>query len=317
MSSTAVVYEQVVKAFHRSVIENRHQFENFPVITLTDTDTETPMAPSTIDASYDLILTIGSEAAERVLITQTRLPVLSILLPKLVYQDLLTLKKPNITVNRAGMRTAIYIDQPIQRQLALAKLINTGGEFTVFGYSDAEYRADADYCGVVGAHQAQLKVSLVDSHVSVKRIAAILDKTTIAIAAPQFVKQHSDNAKWLLYTAYQRNIPVIGYSEAFVNAGAIAAVYSSAEDITRHAVEVIDQLFHTSNPLLGVGDYPKYYRVSVNQRVAYSLGYRNLSESGLRERLVEYETACDEMIEQNNRTPRRQVTEFKEDNVRR
>ena len=65
VSSNALVYEQVVQAFHRSVTENRHRYQNFPVITLTDVGTTSEF--STMDSHYDLILTIGSEAAERVL----------------------------------------------------------------------------------------------------------------------------------------------------------------------------------------------------------------------------------------------------------
>ncbi len=78
-------------------------------------------------------------------------------------------------------------------------------------------------------------------------------------------------AKWLLYMAYQRGLPVIGFSRAYLKAGAVASVFSTPEQIGRQAGEWLLQWLESGGKDLGDPQYPKYYSVDFNQPVAESL----------------------------------------------
>ena len=85
----------------------------------------------------------------------------------------------------------------------------------------------------------------------------------------------AQHAKWLLYMAYQRSRPVLAYSQAFVDAGAIAAVYSTPAQIGREAGEIIVRILSdpdSSMAYLLAMRYPRYFTVGTNRSVARSLG---------------------------------------------
>jgi ABC-type uncharacterized transport system substrate-binding protein len=77
---------------------------------------------------------------------------------------------------------------------------------------------------------------------------------------------------------------------AYVKAGAIAAVYSSPEEIGEHIGESIGQFLKHRGRINPTHSFPKYFSVSTNKSVADSLKIllppveiieSNLGESGL------------------------------------
>nr|HPR06509.1 ABC transporter substrate binding protein [Denitromonas sp.] len=72
-----------------------------------------------------------------------------------------------------------------------------------------------------------------------------------------------------LLTAYRHRSPVIGFSPAYVRAGAVMAVYSSPEQMGQQAAEMAVQSL-LGNPL-PEARHPAYFSVSVNPHVARSL----------------------------------------------
>jgi ABC-type uncharacterized transport system substrate-binding protein len=84
-------------------------------------------------------------------------------------------------------------------------------------------------------------------------------------------------------------VPVIGFSQAYVRAGALAAVHSTANQIGRQAGEWIAELAHTDNWQLGTPRYPRYYSVAVNTQVAQSLNLNVRNENVLLQQLQQLE----------------------------
>ena len=46
-------------------------------------------------------------------------------------------------------------------------------------------------------------------------------------------------AKWILQLSYRYRVPVIAYSMAYLNGGALAAIYSSPENVGRQTADLI------------------------------------------------------------------------------
>jgi putative tryptophan/tyrosine transport system substrate-binding protein len=69
-------------------------------------------------------------------------------------------------------------------------------------------------------------------------------------------------------STYRRGQPMIGFSMSMVSAGTLAATYSSVDDTVAHLGEVVDAIESARTP---EPQYPKYWRVAINENVARSL----------------------------------------------
>ena len=90
-------------------------------------------------------------------------------------------------------------------------------------------------------------------------------------------------AKWILYLSFQHKVPVIGFSKAYTNAGALASVYSSPEGVGKHAGELISSWLKRGDEGIWEPQYPRYYTLSTNPAVARSLDITLPPESELYE----------------------------------
>jgi len=261
--------------------------------------------------AYDAILTLGIDAAKKAFLLSTNTPIVSVLIPKLAYSKLRKLEAKRLESEFDKFRTGIFLDQPFQRQLALAHFIDSRSEIAVFGESiNSAAHSSIDKCFRPSRDDSFKKISVYHQSMSIKAIPTALDSTGIVVATPLFIKKMADNAKWLLYMAYQRNIPVIGYSPALVKAGAVAAVSSTADNIGQEAAEIINQILQSPRYPNIQARYPKYFSVHLNQRVAKSLGYVSLSVAELEKDLANLEASCNESTYPNKKQPKQRMTQL-------
>jgi len=77
-----------------------------------------------------------------------------------------------------------------------------------------------------------------------------------------------DNLRYILESAYRRGQGVIGFSGELVRAGTVGAAYASIDDVAAQAAKVLGELAagRTVDE-----QYPEYWRVQINGRVARSL----------------------------------------------
>ena len=76
--------------------------------------------------------------------------------------------------------------------------------------------------------------------------------------------------KNILLTSYRYRKPVIAFSKNFVNAGALAAIYSDTEMIAMTASKLIEQHFYSSTPIQPI-NYPDAFDISINRQVFRAL----------------------------------------------
>jgi len=102
-------------------------------------------------------------------------------------------------------------------------------------------------------------------------IDKILQNSDVLLALPDYDIYNRHSVKDILLSAYRLRIPVIGFSASFVNAGAIAATYSSPDQIARQLVSIIlDRMKNGKLPDSGIV-YPEYFSVSTNKQVTNAL----------------------------------------------
>lgn len=242
------------------------------------------LSPASIPAGSDLLVTIGSHAARSVAGLDTAVPVLHTVIPISVYQSIAAPQRD------CRLQSAIFIDQPVSRQLRLAgimfpELKNYG---LLLGPVSVKRRNEIEAAEL--SNGVRLAVSVVgedDSSMTAGR--QILGDSDLIIAVNDPIALSRENAKWLLYVAYQQRKPVIGFSRAYVKAGASAAVYSSPEQMALHAAEVVSSWRTTTTRCLLEPQFTRNFSIAVNRAVSDSLGSATLDEDELARRILEAE----------------------------
>jgi ABC-type uncharacterized transport system substrate-binding protein len=109
------------------------------------------------------------------------------------------------------------------------------------------------------------------------------NRTLLAITDPLIYNSHS--VKNILLTAYRHRKPVIGYSESFVRAGAVAAVYTSPRYVGETAARIVSE-FLKNNWQFDKNVYlPNDFSVSINRQVATSLELKLPRKEAIKSRI--------------------------------
>lgn len=251
-------------------------------ITALDKLTEHP--GSTL-SDYRLLIPIGSKASQ--LAMQYAPPdstIVSTFIPSQRFRQLTTTYTTALN-KRHISTTAIYLDQPLERQLKLARHIIPKLQRLGFTLGpDSQYRLP------------QLKQAATDMNLTlnyqtltlesnpIQRIQPIMESSELFLVIPDQSTLNKTTAKWLLYMSLRNKVPLLAFSQNYVKAGAIAACITLPEDIGRYTAE---QLHKVVTGTLPPPSHNPYFKVITNPRVARQLGLSIESAETLQQKLVE------------------------------
>lgn len=105
----------------------------------------------------------------------------------------------------------------------------------------------------------------------------------VFLALPDPVTQTQVTVPPLLLITYRAAVPVIGYSDAYLRAGAAVALYSTPEQVAQQVLDTVN-LYRRSGSL-PTAQTLKYYSVGINPTVLRSLGITLPSAEELEGRL--------------------------------
>jgi ABC-type uncharacterized transport system substrate-binding protein len=103
-----------------------------------------------------------------------------------------------------------------------------------------------------------------------KALAALKGKVDFVICCPDPDLYNSVTIKPLVLASLESRLPLVGFSPAFVRAGAAAGIYPDYRDSGRQAAEMAERLLRGED--CGPDTGPRRIQVAVNQRVARLLG---------------------------------------------
>ncbi len=192
-------------------------------------------------------------------------------------------------IDKPGLIARIYIDQPYSRYFDLIRVtIPRAGRIGLLVHESNLDLADrlsrtAEESGF------QLKIGVVSSDRDVgESLSHLLTDIDVLLALPDSRIHNSNTISHILTTAYRNNIPVIGFSSAYVKAGATAAVFTSLDDIARQVSDtLLDYLYHGQHTQST--QRADYFSVSFNFEVARSLGLVPVSSSDIKKLILERE----------------------------
>ncbi|OGI39619.1 MAG: hypothetical protein A2140_06210 [Candidatus Muproteobacteria bacterium RBG_16_62_13] len=220
------------------------------------------------DSNTDVVVAVGAKAAQAVAAMDLRAPAVHTLIPKTTFDWIAKQHKA-----KSGNRqfSAVYLDQPIARQLDLIRLILPRKQRVgvLVGPDSQELvdslRTEASVRGL------EIKIGQVDSESGIySALENILSESDVLLSLPDALVATPQTLQSILFTAYRFQAPVIGFSPAYVKAGALAAVHSTPAQLARQVVDMLRRVGPQA-PYLPAPQYPEHFSVTANSHVAHSL----------------------------------------------
>lgn len=212
----------------------------------------------------DLVITVGAEAAHAVAEAGTRATTLHVLLPQRVLDALR--HAPG-----GGPHTALVLDQPAARQLALLRLALPGYEriALISGADSAEPAAAVAQAGADFGLSAATRV-IGDEQALYPALRGVLDESTVLVSLPDSLVYNARTVSNVLLTAFRLHAPVLGFSAAFVRAGAVLGLYSTPRQVGTEAAALALRLLAGEPPPAPAAH--ELFEVGINPTVARALG---------------------------------------------
>jgi ABC-type uncharacterized transport system substrate-binding protein len=231
-----------------------------------------------------VVVSVGVEAARRVAQSNPSAPILHTLVPRATIAEILQRTRNG---KPAGTRdSAIYLDQPLGRRLdliraalprhrRLAVLLGPTSQFLTGELRTAAAERGFQVALTALSKREQLLPALED----------LLDDNDVLLSVADPLVYNSETIHHVLLTTYRYRVPVLGLSKAYVDAGALLAVYSTPEQIGQQVAQVLAALTRAGGHVLPAPAYPRQFQVSINRRVAASLDLTLDSETALQRKL--------------------------------
>ena len=230
-----------------------------------------------------LAVAVGVGAAEALAALPERPPVLAILVPRAWY---LKTGRARLSSGSRRAQSAIYLDQPYERQARLIRLALPDVR-KVGVLLSAEQRSQiSELDEALRAQQLGLVyATLTEGERLITPLETVLSEADLLLALPDPLVFNRNTAQSLFLTSYRYRDPVLGYSRSLTRAGALLSLHSSPAQIGRQAAEWIGGAIQGGSVRLPSPAFPSYFSVSINDQVARSLGFALPSEADLEKRL--------------------------------
>lgn len=276
LSEDGGAYAEVANAIRDTLA--REGAERFRVVVVVANRDASNLAGA-LDA--DLVVTVGMRAAGAVQQLAPRAPVLFTLVPKAALDKLLAGPPAG---KAPGPRSGIYLDQPLERQLELIKLIIPAVTRVGVIYGpDSAKSAGALEAAAAGMGLKVEAETVANSEQVTLALRRVLERGEVLLGLPDPEVFNQNTVHNLLLAAYRSGDAVFAFSPAYVKAGALAGVFSPSAHIGTQAAEIIIKFLGQAN--LPEPQYPKYFSVTVNRTVARSMGIPIEEEGALQQKL--------------------------------
>lgn len=218
-----------------------------------------------------LVVAVGSQAFQEAQRKSAGRAVIGALLPRHAYERVLQQAAAGVPTS------AVFLDQPEERQLALVSLLP--GPPATIGVirsgnaviSWARLRAAA----------ARYRFKLQEESLSADSdlaaaIQNVSGQTDVILATPDPAVFSPQTISGILLSAYRSRVPLVGFSPAYTRAGALLSLHSSVQQLAAQTAEMVRVV--AAGGALPAPQVPTHFEVSVNRQVARSLGVELPSE---------------------------------------
>ena len=230
-----------------------------------------------------LIITLGSDALRQVTARNPRPSILAGLIPRLSYERVLQEAGKKNPANMA----ALYLDQPFGRQLDLLHLALPAVHHIGVLWGPESLSQQPQLNAALQGRGLELSEGIYTEGQSlIGPLRTALDNAEVLLAVADGFVYNPSSVSNILLTSYRARTPVMAFSPAYVKAGALLSVHSTAAQAGAQLAAMAVHLLQ--NGSLPASQYPSDFSISVNEYVARSLGLA-LDAGVLTERLRKLE----------------------------
>lgn len=212
----------------------------------------------------DWVVVFGVAALQHVMAERGTAPVLTVLVPRASYL--------RITAGKSRAVTALYLDQPLERMAALQHnaLPNSRRTGVLLGSTMKALREEAEQAAA--SQQLDIRSRLIDTSEEVfPALTELSEDIDVLWLLPDPLIVNRNNLQSLFLQTYRQRLPVVAYSAALVQAGAMLGLYATPTQLGQEAGQWLKTLMAVSGRPLPVARYPASFVVAINPNVARSL----------------------------------------------
>jgi ABC-type uncharacterized transport system substrate-binding protein len=205
---------------------------------------------------------IGTKALEMALARPSR-PVLALLVPRSAYERL--------AAGRQGV-SALYLDQPLARQLQLLELALPSLKQVGAPLGPASRELKDPLQVAARGNGIQVSTAVIERSSDLyPALNELAPESQAFILFPDPLVAHPSSLHNLFLHTYRLKRPVMAYSAALAKSGAIMALYATPEQQGDEAARWLSDSWSNGGFRLGAPRYPRRFTISVNSTVARSL----------------------------------------------
>lgn len=220
----------------------------------------------------DLVIAVGAKATG-IAISDFNAPLLSVMIPKAGYEVLLEKRSSRKAIS------AIYLEQPWDRQLSFIQAALPKHDIVGILYSP---KTPIVLPRLPPGMSLNAK-SVRSAETLFATLEHILESSDVLLVVPDSEIYSSSNVRNILLTSYRHKVPLVGISQAYVNAGALCAIFSTPEQLAWQTASAI--VSFAANRRLPEPQYPASFSIGINQQVANSLGIELAPPEVIRQRM--------------------------------
>jgi ABC-type uncharacterized transport system substrate-binding protein len=182
------------------------------------------------------------------------------------------------------------LDQPYSRRFSLIKTVlpeakNLGVLLGPNSSLDMEDIRDTGEAAQFNILQESIK----QQSDLIPHLTTLLEISDALMAIPDSLVYTRETVQPILLTSYRHQKPVFGFSQSYVRAGALAAVYSTSKQLAKQAAEISIKSQQASS-ILPPPQAPKYFSVALNYQVARSLNIQIADENVINKKILALES---------------------------
>jgi putative tryptophan/tyrosine transport system substrate-binding protein len=279
MSSPTSANLEFIEAFKVELVTAKSTNLRVKVIDLSETE------KLVVAENSELVIALGVKAIEASSKLKQSTPVLGVFTPLPTFNSMLANSRRVL-----GNFSAIVLDQPYARRFSLIKTVmpeakNLGvllGPNSSLDIDELRESGDDAQFNIM-QENIQQQADLIPN------LTTLLEITDALMAIPDSFVYTRETAQPILLTSYRHQKPVFGFSQSYVRAGALAAVYSTSRQMAKQAAEIAIKS-QQSPGILPPPQAPKYFSVALNYQVARSLNIQIADESSINKKMLALES---------------------------
>lgn len=184
----------------------------------------------------------------------------------------------------------LYMTQSYCKQMQFIKLINQN--WKVIGILDSQKKPINTNNIQECARNYDLETFIVNTTADENMTGDIkkaLSYSDVLLALPNKSIYNSSTIKNILLTSYRFRKPIIAFSQNFADAGALASIHSSIEQVGQSASSLVDQYYKLDHQFKNSVNHPQSFDISINRQVFRALDLSLPDIDALRQTLQQTE----------------------------